>query len=133
RAADAPPAPPRRARPGPRRPARGTRRSARRAARSRPRSPLDSPRPACSSLSMVRPPGRLALLERPPAAYAVLVQLEEPGHLVDAGARAVLLPAPDPPDQRQRPSRAALGVVLVDLLDLDRLLHAPGRTRRPQP
>ncbi len=73
------------------------------------------------------------VLERPPAANPVVVQLEEPGHLVLPGRRAVLVPAPDPPDQRQRPAATGLGVVLVELLQLDRLLHPTRRPRRPQP
>ena len=43
-----------------------------------------------------------AVLERPPAADPVVAELEEPGHDVLACGRAVLVPCPDPSDQRHR-------------------------------
>src|SRR6188472_1494088 len=82
--------------------------------------------------SMVRPPGPLAILKRPPAANPVLAQLEQPAHLFLARRRAVLVPAPDPLDQRQRVSPTALGVILEQLLQLDCLLHPAGRASRPK-
>src|SRR3954453_9697324 len=78
-------------------------------------------------------PQRLgAVLEGAPAQYPPRTQLEDPGHRVDARLRAVLLPGPAAPDQRHR-GPAARGLVLIELVELDRLLHPAGRARRPQP
>src|SRR5258706_9889658 len=51
-----------------------------------------------------------------------MAQLERPGHLVLAGEAAVLFPVPAADDQGHGPPSPALGVVLVELLELDRLL-----------
>ena len=71
---------------------------------------------------------RSTVLERSPASDQVAAQLEEPSHLVLPRRGAILVPMPDPPDQRDRP----VGV-LVQLVQLDRLLHPTGSAGRPQP
>src|ERR1044072_8673178 len=69
--------------------------------------------------------GLVTVLVRPPAANPALSQLEEPGHLVLACGGSVLVPGPDPLDQRHRPI-----VVLTQLPQRDRLLP-PSPTRTP--
>src|SRR6187549_3653495 len=87
-----------------------------------------------SVLAEVRGAHRLgAVLEGTPAAHPVVAQLEEPGHLVLAGGRAVFVPVPVASDQRHCRASAALGPVLVELLQLDRLLHPARGPRRPEP
>ena len=77
---------------------------------------------------MVRLPGKLTVIERAPAAHPMLVQLEEPSHLVGTRVRAVLIPVPHTPYQRQSPLS-----VLEQLLHLDRLLHPAWFTGCPPP
>src|SRR5215203_2625040 len=72
----------------------------------------------------------LAVLVRPPAEDLAVAQLEGPGHLVDPGDAFVLFPVPVTQDQRHGAAAAALGPVLVELLQLDRLLDT---ARRPDP
>src|SRR5689334_9685564 len=73
-----------------------------------------------------------AIVERAPAEDPVVAQLKQPGHLVLARRRTVLVPHPDPPDQRHCRAAARLGAVLVEILEDDRLLDAAGRPRRPE-
>src|SRR5215218_2901832 len=77
-------------------------------------------------------PQRLsAVLVGAPAEDLVVAQLEGPGHLVDPGDAFVLLPVPMAQDQRDGAAAATLGPVLVELLQLDRLLDTAGSPRRP--
>src|ERR1044071_353797 len=82
---------------------------------------------------MVRPPGRLAVLEGAPAPHLVAVQLENPGHHVLPRRRTILVPMPLPPDQRECSAAPRLGVVLEQLLQLNRLLHTTRSSCRPHP
>ena len=114
-AAGAPPSPPRHGR----RARRSTRsrnldEATRTAGRSRPRPPrrlrptvIDAARAALMRAGPSRSPPwskpAACSASRDPrtgaSSHPVLAQLEQPGHLVVAGVRAVLLPAPDAPDQ----------------------------------
>src|SRR5665811_308406 len=47
--------------------------------------------------------------------------------------RPVFLPVPDPPDQGNRVTPARLRPVLMQLIQLDRLPHAPGWASGPEP
>src|SRR5262249_52871415 len=76
---------------------------------------------------------RVAVVVRAPAEDLAFAQLEAPGHLIDAGERIVLRPAPSPSDQRHGLPSAPLEPFLVELLELDRLLHATWLPRRPNP
>ena len=120
------------------------RRSGRRAARSKPRLPRRCWRrqapctmnatPSPATVGEAAGAQRLgAVLVGPPAAHPAVAQLEDPGHLVLAGGAAVLVPVPGAADQRHRAAAAALQAFLVELLELDRLLHAAGLPRRPHP
>src|ERR1700761_461746 len=77
------------------------------------------------------PEGFGAVLHRTPGANPVLMQLEDPGHLVLARELAVVVPVPASHDQSDGAAATALGVALVKLLELDRLLDPARLARRP--
>src|SRR6186997_1565777 len=77
--------------------------------------------------------GLLPVPVRAPAEDLLVAELEGPRDLVHPRLAAVLGPVPAPPDQRHRPPAAALEPFLVELLQLDRLLHPARLPRRPDP
>src|ERR1700733_435925 len=80
------------------------------------------------------PEGLGAVHERPPGADPPFAQLEGPGHLVLARELAfVVVPVPAAHDQRHRPPAAGRAPVLVELLEVDRLLHPTTLARGPEP
>src|SRR5215213_7225602 len=79
-----------------------------------------------------RAQGLDAVVVGAPAEHQPVAQLEGPGHLVDPRFAAILLPPPEPPDQRHG-GAAAGRLVLVELLELDCLLHPARRPRGPDP
>src|SRR4051794_23900701 len=79
------------------------------------------------------PQSLFAVRVRAPARDLAVPQLEEPGHLIDPRLAAVLFPAPATPDQRHGPAATPLQPFLVELLQLDRLLHPTRLPGRPEP
>src|SRR4051812_15136699 len=75
----------------------------------------------------------LAILVGAPAEDLVVAQLERPGHFLGARFAAVLFPPPAAPDQGDGAAAAPLQPFLVELLQLNRLLHAARLPRRPDP
>src|SRR4051812_26098403 len=78
------------------------------------------------------PQGLFSVLVRAPASNAPIAEPEQPRHLVDPRLAAVL-PAPATPDQRHGAAATPLKSFLVELLQLDRLLHPARLPRRPDP
>src|SRR5436853_662515 len=105
----------------------------RRPAELRPGDPHRRPPQLRGSSKMEVAQRLFPVLVGPPAEDLAVAELEGPGHEVDAGDAFVFLPVPAPQDQRHRPAAASLGPVLIEVLQLDRLLNAPRRPRRPHP
>src|SRR4051794_7386485 len=75
----------------------------------------------------------LAVLIGPPLANPALAQRKAPGHLFGDRLLAALFPVPATHDQCNRATAPALHLVLVELHQLDLLLHPTRRPRGPLP